>query len=167
VSLNTGITDATKGDGTSGRQALASGRHRLLFLADTTFPAVYRAQTIQRIALAATTDHICNSFSPENPKTPTASPRAQAQSRDRAATKQPDGQITQTLSSPPAKNIPLNIEAKSPAYLGPSHPNEGRLAIVTDVAVRCGGRGRAFDERRVMRTAKSCGPDAPTLASSS
>jgi hypothetical protein len=50
-------------------------------------------------------------------KTPTASPRTQAQSRNQAATKQPDGQISQTLSSPAAKNIPLNIEAKSPAYL--------------------------------------------------
>jgi hypothetical protein len=28
----------------------------------------------------------------------------------------------------------------------------------------CDGRGRAFDEWRVMRTAKSCGPDASTLA---
>jgi hypothetical protein len=28
----------------------------------------------------------------------------------------------------------------------------------------CGGRGCAFDERRVTRTAKSCGPDASTLA---
>src|ERR1700749_2881574 len=31
----------------------------------------------------------------------------------------------------------------------------------------CGGRGCADDEQRVMRTAKSCGPDAPALASSS
>ena len=30
----------------------------------------------------------------------------------------------------------------------------------------CGGRGCAFDERRVMRTAKPCGPDASVLASS-
>ena len=30
----------------------------------------------------------------------------------------------------------------------------------------CGGRLGAFDEWRVRRTAKSCGPDAPTLASS-
>jgi hypothetical protein len=29
-----------------------------------------------------------------------------------------------------------------------------------------GGRGCAFDEQRVMRTAKSCGPDVPRLASS-
>jgi hypothetical protein len=30
----------------------------------------------------------------------------------------------------------------------------------------CGGRGRAFDEWRVRRTAKSCGPDISTLMSS-
>jgi len=80
--------------------------------------------------------------------------------------KRPDGQITQNLSSPVGKNIPLPPSGKSMASLCASHPNEGRLAIVTNVAVRCGGRGRAFDERRGLRTAKSCGPDAPTLASS-
>ena len=32
--------------------------------------------------------------------------------------------------------------------------------------MRCGGRGCAFDEWRVRRTAKSCGPDTPTLVSS-
>jgi hypothetical protein len=31
----------------------------------------------------------------------------------------------------------------------------------------CGGRSCAFDEWRVRRTAKSCGPDVSTLASSS
>src|ERR1700731_3916041 len=30
----------------------------------------------------------------------------------------------------------------------------------------CGGRGGRFDECAGLRTAKSCGPDAPTLASS-
>src|ERR1700730_2217740 len=30
----------------------------------------------------------------------------------------------------------------------------------------CGGRGCADNERRLRRTAKTCGPDAPTLASS-
>ena len=45
----------------------------------------------------------------------------------------------------------------------PCHPvpREGALAIVNDVEAGSGGRGCAFDERRVMRTAKSCGPDAP------
>ena len=35
------------------------------------------------------------------------------------------------------------------------------MAIVTDVGAGSGGRGCAFDEGRVKRTAKSCGPDAP------
>src|ERR1700692_2458027 len=39
------------------------------------------------------------------PPSPTASRRTQAKSRNRAATKQHDGQITQNLSSPLAKNI--------------------------------------------------------------
>ena len=43
-------------------------------------------------------------------------------------------------------------------------PLEGRFAIVTDVGTGCGGRGCAFDEQRMPRTAKSCGPDASTLA---
>ena len=64
-------------------------------------------------------------------------------------------------------------------------PPEGRFAIVTDVGhgmrwtrqrfARKGIAGRVerlvsdqqhADERRLQRTAKSCGPDAPTLASS-
>jgi hypothetical protein len=45
----------------------------------------------------------------------------------------------------------------------PRHPvpREGALAIVTDVGAGSDGRGCAFDEQRVKRTAKSCGPDAP------
>jgi hypothetical protein len=45
----------------------------------------------------------------------------------------------------------------------PCHPvpREGTLAIVTDVGAGSDGRGCAFDEWRVTRTAKSCGPDAP------
>jgi hypothetical protein len=42
-----------------------------------------------------------------------ASFHAQAQSCTRAATKQPDGQISKNLSSPRAKNIPLNPSGKS------------------------------------------------------
>ena len=42
-----------------------------------------------------------------------------------------------------------------------SRPERGALAIVTDVGAGSGGRGCAFDEQRVKRTAKSCGPDAP------
>src|SRR6185437_12809647 len=48
-----------------------------------------------------------------------------------------------------------------------SHPQEGRIAIVTDV-----GRGMRWTcwrarRARPARTAKSCGPDLPTLVSSS
>jgi hypothetical protein len=45
----------------------------------------------------------------------------------------------------------------------PRHPvpREGALAIATDVGAGSGGRRCAFDEQRVTRTAKSCGPDAP------
>ncbi len=46
------------------------------------------------------------------------------------------------------------------------HPAiEGRFAIVTDVGAGCGGREQRQRRRRSLRTAKSCGPDAPTLAS--
>jgi hypothetical protein len=45
-----------------------------------------------------------------------------------------------------------------------SRPTEGRLAIVTDAGRDAVDADGAFDERRVTRTAKSCGPDAPTLA---
>jgi hypothetical protein len=46
------------------------------------------------------------------------------------------------------------------------HPQEGRLAIVTDVG--SGMRWAYWRARRArsMRTAKSCGPDLPTLGSS-
>ena len=47
-----------------------------------------------------------------------------------------------------------------------SSHSKGRFAIVTNVGMRCGGRDRRFDESAALRTAKSCGPDAPTLASS-
>ena len=53
----------------------------------------------------------------------------------------------------------------------PSCPERGALAIVTNVGAGCGGRGHVvarFARGRTARsrTAKSCGPDAPTLASS-
>jgi hypothetical protein len=42
-----------------------------------------------------------------------ASPGAQARSHATAATKQHDGQISKSLSSPLAKNISLNLSGKS------------------------------------------------------
>jgi hypothetical protein len=36
------------------------------------------------------------------------------------------------LSSPISKNIPVSARPKSLLYRSPSHPTEGRIAIVTD-----------------------------------
>ena len=47
-----------------------------------------------------------------------------------------------------------------------SRPTEGRLAIVTDAGRDAVDADGAIDERRLRRTAKSCGPDTPTLVSS-
>jgi hypothetical protein len=79
----------------------------------------------------------------------------------------PDGQIISTSSRHPT-------------------PQEGRIAIVTDAGCGCGGRGsvlratglqggsmrpvsdhQASGREMLQRTAKSCGPDTPTLVSSS
>jgi hypothetical protein len=44
----------------------------------------------------------------------------------------PTGCIRDLMSSPPAKNIPLSLLLKSALQPAPSHPHEGRIAIVTD-----------------------------------
>ena len=50
--------------------------------------------------------------------------------------------------------------------VSPSRPSEGRLAIVTKCGAGCGGRVGVARRATHMRTAKSCGPDPPTLGSS-
>src|SRR5436190_22812427 len=52
------------------------------------------------------------------------------------------------------------------SLVAPSRPNEGRLAIVTNAGRDAVDADGAFDEQHARRTAKSCGPDASTLASS-
>jgi hypothetical protein len=47
----------------------------------------------------------------------------------------------------------------------PSRLTRGALAIVTNAGRDAVDAGSAFDESVASRTAKSCGPDAPTLAS--
>jgi hypothetical protein len=70
------------------------------------------------------------------------------------------------MSSLARKKNSLNASGKSALELRPSHPTRGAARDRHERAVGCGGRGCAFDERHVKRTAKSCGPDAPMLASS-
>src|ERR1700722_13447092 len=89
----------------------------------------------------------------------------------RLVTRLPDGQIRSysdyPLSSLPFKKIPFRARPKSNPYFELSRPTEGRFAIVTDVGTGCGGREAARKTNaHASRTAKSCGPDAPTLASS-
>ena len=70
------------------------------------------------------------------------------------------------MSSPFCKNISVFPKPKSPLHKTYPVPHRGALAIVINVGAGCGGRGG--DARRAAhpRTAKSCGPDAPVLASS-
>jgi hypothetical protein len=50
------------------------------------------------------------------------------------------GKSPKSLSSPSRKNIPLNVRRKSVLYSARLTADEGRVAIVTNVAVGCGGR---------------------------
>src|SRR5438045_5233266 len=52
------------------------------------------------------------------------------------------------------------------SLVAPSRPTEGRIAIVTNAGRDAVDARVSLDERTLKRTAKSCGPDAPTLASS-
>ena len=83
----------------------------------------------------------------------------------------PDGQITSPcadrVSSPSVKNILIFRNAKSLVYSQPSRPTRGAYRDRHGRGTGCGGRGWRFGRERVKRTAKSCGPDASTLASSS
>src|SRR5712664_361507 len=83
------------------------------------------------------------------------------------------------------KNISVPIHPKSDLELSPSHPARGAYHDRHGRGEGCGGRGsvlramglqgglRLVSDHRVcgremlQRTAKSCGPEAPTLASSS
>jgi hypothetical protein len=85
----------------------------------------------------------------------------------------PDGQIAHACHAQIARRANLSqpdgiaVTPKSAADFAPSRPHqEGRLAIVTDVGRDAVDAVAAQDGRGRRRTAKSCGPDAPTLVSS-
>jgi hypothetical protein len=71
------------------------------------------------------------------------------------------------LSSPLAKNISLRRLVETALLIPPSYPTEGRLEIVTDAGQDAVDADGAARRAHLTRTEKSCGPDAPTLASSS
>jgi hypothetical protein len=77
----------------------------------------------------------------------------------------PSGCFAIPLSSPLYKNISVFQKPESVVVLAPSRLGKrGVRTIVTKREAGCGGRG--CDARRATRsrTAKSCGPGAPTLA---
>jgi hypothetical protein len=97
----------------------------------------------------------------------------------------PSGGLSMGVSSPLCKNIPVFTHPKSRLELFISRPTErGVSRSSRTLGAGCDGRGsvlramgsqggfrlvsdvRHADEGRLQRTAKSCGPDAPTLASS-
>ena len=53
----------------------------------------------------------------------------------------PDGQITELLSSPVCKNIPVFNYPKSLLELSPSHPTRGAYRDRHERGEGCGGRG--------------------------
>jgi hypothetical protein len=83
----------------------------------------------------------------------------------------PDGQITLACqlslakSSPASKNILFFRIRKSP-YIHPVPPTEGCFANVTNAGWDAVDVDGALDESGCRRTAKTCGPDASTPASS-
>jgi hypothetical protein len=96
----------------------------------------------------------------------------------------PTGKSAIWLSSPICKNISLHPSGKSslqiraipPHQRGVSRSSRTRGADAVDAAAFCARRDRragyprerstASGRETMLRTAKSCGPDAPTLASS-
>jgi hypothetical protein len=61
----------------------------------------------------------------------------------------------------------LDREVETALLIRPSRPIRGALRNVNSVGRDAVDADAPIDERRVTRTAKSCGPDTPTLVSSS
>jgi len=68
---------------------------------------------------------------------------------------------------PPLQKYFCFSETKIRLYDLPSRPTRGAVRDRHGRGAGCGGRGCADRRTALMRTAKTCGPDAPTLASSS
>jgi hypothetical protein len=68
---------------------------------------------------------------------------------------------------PPSQKYSDFQKTQISSIFSPSCPTEGRLEIVTDAGQDAVDASSTKDEGAFLRTVKSCGPDAPTLASSS
>src|SRR5712664_1495948 len=84
----------------------------------------------------------------------------------RRATRLPDGQITESCPAPFAKIFHFALTPNQQYIAHRPVPQRGAGAIVTDAGRDAVDTDGAEDDRRVRWTAKSCGPDAPTLVSS-
>jgi hypothetical protein len=79
----------------------------------------------------------------------------------------PDGQITGKPVHPSSQKYCAVAVGQIKSITRPvSSHQEGRLAIATNAGRDAMDADVLLDEQRVTRTAKSCGPDASTLASS-
>jgi hypothetical protein len=76
------------------------------------------------------------------------------------------GEPSDFLSIPAEKNISFRGSVETVLLIRRPVPTEGRFAIVTNAGRDAVDASGASDEGADLRTAKSCGPDAPTLASS-
>jgi hypothetical protein len=76
----------------------------------------------------------------------------------------PTGCLVNRMSRLLSKNISLSFQLKSVLCPRRSAPVRGTYASSRTLGAGCGGRDSARDEARLSRTAKPCGPDAPTLA---
>jgi hypothetical protein len=78
----------------------------------------------------------------------------------------PDGQISESCPVPFAKIFGFAADPNQQYIAHRPVPQRGARAIVTDAGRDAVDIDGAEDDRRLRWTAKSCGPDAPTLASS-
>jgi hypothetical protein len=78
----------------------------------------------------------------------------------------PDGQISESCPVPFAKIFGFAADPNQQYIAHRPVPQRGARAIVTDAGRDAVDIDGAEDDRRLRWTAKSCGPDAPTLVSS-
>jgi hypothetical protein len=78
----------------------------------------------------------------------------------------PTGCLAESLSSPSAKNISLRGLVETPLSIRYPASIRGAYASSRTLGAGCDGRGSGARRATLKRTAKSCGPGAPTLASS-